>query len=57
MENEHGFVESPINKETGKKQTFFNLGPKNEWKNILEKKFVKEIESKFSIEMKELDYI
>ena len=57
MENEHGFVESPINKETGKKQTFFNLGPKNEWKNILEKQFVKEIESKFSVEMKELDYL
>ena len=57
MENEHGFVESPINKKTGKKQTFFNLGPKNEWKNILEKQFAKEIESKFSVEMKELDYL
>ena len=57
MENKDGFVESPINKKTGDKQTFFNLGPKNKWKNLLEKKLVEQIESEFSVEMKELNYI
>ena len=57
MENRDGFVESPINKKTGDRQTFFNLGPKNKWKNLLEKKLVEKIESEFSVEMKELDYI
>ena len=57
MENRDGFVESPINKNTGGKQNFFNLGPKNKWQNLLEKKLVENIESEFSEEMKELDYI
>ena len=36
---------------------FFNLGPKNNWKNILNKNLINIIEKKFSKEMKELRYI
>ena len=57
MENEYGFVESPINTKTGEKQTFFKLGPKNEWKNLLDKDFVKKIENCFETEMEELGYL
>ena len=39
-----------------KKKKFFNLGPKNNWENTLDKKIKKEIESKLSVEMKELGY-
>jgi hypothetical protein len=40
-----------------KKKKFFNLGPRNIWKNILDKKIKDEIEEKFSKEMKELGYL
>jgi len=33
------------------------LGPGNNWKKILDKKFVNEIENSFKDEMKELGYI
>ena len=36
-------------------QEFFRQ--KNNWKEILEKKYVKEIENSFNSEMKELGYI
>ena len=36
---------------------FFNLGPKNKWKNILNEKLIKIIEEKFCKEMEELRYI
>jgi len=39
------------------KKKFFNLGPKNNWENTLEKKIKDEIESKFYVEMKELGYL
>ena len=39
------------------KKKFFNLGPKNNWENVLDNKIKKEIESKFSKEMKELGYL
>ncbi len=57
IEEKEGFFESPINIETGKKETFFNLGPKNDWRNILNKNISDEIYKKFKIEMKELRYI
>ena len=50
-------MESPINTKTGEKQTFFKLGPKNEWKNLLDKDFVKKIENCFETEMEELGYL
>ena len=40
-----------------KKKKFFNLGPRNDWKKSLDKKFVDEIENSFKDEMKELGYI
>ena len=57
MEKKKGFIESKINDVTGKKVAFFNLGPKNNWKNILEKNIIDEIETKFQDEMKELGYL
>ena len=40
-----------------KEKKFFNLGPQNNWENILDKKIKNEIEIKLSIEMKELGYL
>tara|TARA_B100001250_G_C19775212_1_gene779206 strand:+ start:891 stop:1745 length:855 start_codon:yes stop_codon:yes gene_type:complete len=57
MEKEHGFTESTYNSKTGKKNTFFNLGPKNDWEKILDKEITNEINSRFEPEMKELGYL
>ena len=57
IEEEEGFIESIKNMETGKKETFFNLGPKNDWKKILNKNISQEISKKFELEMKELGYL
>ena len=57
IEEKEGFVESVKNIETGKKETFFNLGPNNDWKEILDKKTSDEISKKFEPEMQELGYI
>ena len=39
------------------KNLFFNLGPENNWKKILEKEFAEKIETNFEKEMKELKYL
>ena len=39
------------------KINFFNLGPDNDWRKILEKKISDEIEFKFNDEMRELGYL
>lgn len=39
------------------KKDFFNLGPNNNWHNLLDKRKGNEIEQKFYTEMKELGYI
>ena len=57
IEEKEGFVESAKNIETGKKETFFNLGPNNDWKKNLDKNITKEINEKFAIEMGELGYL
>ena len=57
LEKEVGFDEAKINKVTGKKINFFNLGSENKWKNILDNKLISKIESAFEIEMKELNYL
>ena len=36
---------------------FFNLGPNNNWKNVLNKNLINNIEKNFNKEMKELRYI
>ena len=57
MEKSEGFVESATSKKTMKKINFFNLGKKNNWKNLLDPKIEKKIIEVFSKEMKELRYI
>ena len=39
------------------KNLFFNLGPENDWKKILEKEFAEKIKNNFEKEMKELKYL
>jgi len=50
------FTENTIDK-NGKKIKFFNYGKEGNWKSILSKEFVLNIEKKFQKEMKELGYI
>ena len=57
FEDKNGFIESIKDPENKKRKKFFNLGPRNNWKKSLDKKFVDEIENSFNDEMKELGYI
>lgn len=57
QESLQGFKERVPDKKTNKKKTFFNLGPENNWKNILDKEIVDKIEFRFESTMKELGYI
>ena len=57
LEREVGFTESKINKKTGEKITFFNLGKKNDWKKIITPTIKKKIENAFKEEMEDLGYL
>ena len=57
LEREKKFKESIIDDKTGKKRPFFNLGPNNDWKKILDDRNVKKIEENFHKEMTELGYL
>ena len=57
LEKEVGFNESKINKKTGKKITFFNLGKKNDWKKLITPTIKEKIENAFKEEMEELGYL
>ena len=57
LESQKGFDESMIDKKTGKKIKFFNLGEKTNWKSALESNLQNKIEEAFEKEMKELGYI
>ena len=57
METKETFRESIVDKETGKKRPFFNLGPKNDWKKILSDENREKIEKAFREEMLELGYL
>ena len=57
MEKNEGFYESPFSDKTMKKIKFFNLGKKNNWKTLLDKKLVRKIETHFKNEMNELGYL
>ena len=57
LENEKGFFEAMTDKNSGKKKTFFNLGPENNWKKILDGKVRIKIEKAFKDEMEELGYL
>lgn len=56
-EQEEGFYETSTNEKTKEKTSFFNLGPHNDWKNLLEPKLIRRIEKAFEKEMKELGYL
>lgn len=57
LEKEVGFIESKINKKTGKKISFFNLGKKNDWKKLIDPTIKEKIENAFKEEMEELGYL
>ena len=57
LENKDGFREATIDSNTGKRITFFNLGPNNKWKNNLDEKNRKKIEHMFKKEMTDLGYL
>ena len=49
-------MENVYSSKSKKKIDFFNLGPKNKWKEIVPKKFHKKINSIFSADLKNLKY-
>lgn len=57
LEETVSFQESMIDKKTGKKIPFFNLGEKNNWRKILDIKIRNKIENSFEKEMRELNYL
>ena len=57
MEKNEGFDEAAYSKKFNKKVNFFNLGKKNNWKNLLNIELEKKIRLAFNNEMKELNYI
>ena len=56
-EQNESFIEALPDIKTGKRRVFFNLGPKNDWRKLLEKKNIEKIESNFKEEMLELGYL
>jgi hypothetical protein len=57
LEKKKNFIESRINNATGKKIPFFNLGPQNDWRKLLDEKIRLKIESSFKLQMEELRYL
>ena len=57
LEKDAGFFESKINKKTGKKISFFNLGKKNDWKKLIDPTIKEKVENAFKEEMEELGYL
>ena len=57
-EIEKGFSEAVTsNKDYDKKISFFHLGPKNNWKKILNEKLKMKLDESFEKELKELSYL
>ena len=57
LEAKESFVEAKENMQTGDKIKFFNLGIKNDWKKLLDKKIKENLEKELEAEMKELKYL
>ena len=55
-ETNEGFSEAIISRQKDKKIPFFYLGPKNDWKKILDKKMQKQLNTVFMKNLKELLY-
>ena len=56
-EKKEGFKESVVSVKTKKKIKFFNLGKKNNWKKLLDKKTILSIENEFKKTMIDLNYL
>ena len=57
-EIEKGFSEAVTsNKDNNKKISFFHLGPKNDWRKILNKELKMKLDETFEKELKELSYL
>ena len=56
MEREKGFKESVMKKSEDKKINFFHLGPKNNYKELLNKELILEMNSIYKDELKEFKY-
>ena len=56
-EENETFYEAVIDSKTGKRKNFFNLGPKNNWRQLLDEKNKNKIEKNFEKEMMELGYL
>ena len=57
LEKKVGFGEATFDEKTGKRIPFFNLGPKNNWKESLNSKIRLKLEKSFKKEMEELGYL
>ena len=56
-EEDEGFVEAVYSKKDGKNKKFFNLGKKNNYKELIKPQTTKTIEKLFRNEMEELGYL
>ena len=56
-EENETFYEAVIDSKTGKRKNFFYLGPKNNWRKLLDEKNKNKIEENFEKEMLELGYL
>ena len=56
-EEDEGFVEAVFSKKDGKNKKFFNLGKKNNYKELIKPQTTKTIEKLFRNEMEELGYL
>ena len=57
LEENETFYESVLDAKTGKRKTFFNLGPGNDWRRLLDDKIKIKLEKAFEKEMIELEYL
>ena len=57
LEKKGLFLESVNSNKTEKKVSFFHLGPKNNYKELLNEKIIDKIEKKFQNTMKKLNYL
>ena len=56
MEKKNGFSEAITSKKNNKKIPFFNMGPKNDWKKILDKNSISKLNDHFKKNLIELSY-
>jgi len=56
MEKKNGFSEAITSKKNNKKIPFFNMGPKNDWKKILDKNLINRLNDHFEKNLIELSY-